>query len=291
MASSSSKQTLTILGSTGSIGVNTLRVVAANRENYEVFALTAKSQVDLLFEQCIEFQVAYAVMLDKAAALQLKDKLLAAGSTTQVLEGLEGLNFVAGHEENDCVMAAIVGGAGLLPTLQAAQAGKKVLLANKEALVMAGKLFMQLAKQSGAPVIPIDSEHNAIFQCLPVDEFGRFSNQSQAGVEKIVLTASGGPFLETESTELAQVTPEQACKHPNWAMGPKISVDSATMLNKALELIEASLLFDLPVSSIDVLILEGGLEPGRGAPNQPRLDFVGCDVCNELAALEILKSF
>lgn len=254
MASSSSKQTLTILGSTGSIGVNTLRVVAANRENYEVFALTAKSQVDLLFEQCIEFQVAYAVMLDKAAALQLKDKLLAAGSTTQVLEGLEGLNFVAGHEENDCVMAAIVGGAGLLPTLQAAQAGKKVLLANKEALVMAGKLFMQLAKQSGAPVIPIDSEHNAIFQCLPVDEFGRFSNQSQAGVEKIVLTASGGPFLETESTELAQVTPEQACKHPNWAMGPKISVDSATMLNKALELIEASLLFDLPVSSIDVLI-------------------------------------
>jgi len=254
MASSSSKQTLTILGSTGSIGVNTLRVVAANRENYEVFALTAKSQVDLLFEQCIEFQVAYAVMLDKAAALQLKDKLLAAGSTTQVLDGLEGLNFVAGHEENDCVMAAIVGGAGLLPTLQAAQAGKKVLLANKEALVMAGKLFMQLAKQSGAPVIPIDSEHNAIFQCLPVDEFGRFSNQSQAGVEKIVLTASGGPFLETESTELAQVTPEQACKHPNWAMGPKISVDSATMLNKALELIEASLLFDLPVSSIDVLI-------------------------------------
>jgi len=254
MASSSSKQTLTILGSTGSIGVNTLRVVAANRENYEVFALTAKSQVDLLFEQCMEFQVAYAVMLDKAAALQLKDKLLAAGSTTQVLEGLEGLNFVAGHEENDCVMAAIVGGAGLLPTLQAAQAGKKVLLANKEALVMAGKLFMQLAKQSGAPVIPIDSEHNAIFQCLPVDEFGRFSNQSQAGVEKIVLTASGGPFLETESTELAQVTPEQACKHPNWAMGPKISVDSATMLNKALELIEASLLFDLPVSSIDVLI-------------------------------------
>jgi len=254
MASSSSKQTLTILGSTGSIGVNTLRVVAANRENYEVFALTAKSQVDLLFEQCMEFQVAYAVMLDKAAALQLKDKLLAAGSTTQVLEGLEGLNFVAGHEENDCVMAAIVGGAGLLPTLQAAQAGKKVLLANKEALVMAGKLFMQLAKQSGAPVIPIDSEHNAIFQCLPVDEFGRFSNQSQAGVEKIVLTASGGPFLETETTELAQVTPEQACKHPNWAMGPKISVDSATMLNKALELIEASLLFDLPVSSIDVLI-------------------------------------
>jgi len=254
MASSSSKQTLTILGSTGSIGVNTLRVVAANRENYEVFALTAKSQVDLLFEQCMEFQVAYAVMLDKAAALQLKDKLLAAGSTTQVLEGLQGLNFVAGHEENDCVMAAIVGGAGLLPTLQAAQAGKKVLLANKEALVMAGKLFMQLAKQSGAPVIPIDSEHNAIFQCLPVDEFGRFSNQSQAGVEKIVLTASGGPFLETESTELAQVTPEQACKHPNWAMGPKISVDSATMLNKALELIEASLLFDLPVSSIDVLI-------------------------------------
>lgn len=254
MASNTLKQTLTILGSTGSIGVNTLRVVAANSENYEIFALTANSQVNLLFEQCMEFQVEFAVMLDKAAAQQLKEKLLVAGSTTQVLDGLEGLNFVAGHEKNDCVMAAIVGGAGLLPTLKAAQAGKKVLLANKEALVMAGELFMQLAKQSGTSVIPIDSEHNAIFQCLPVDKNGRFNNQIQAGVEKIVLTASGGPFLNTDLAELAQVTPEQACKHPNWAMGPKISVDSATMLNKALELIEASLLFDLPVASIDVLI-------------------------------------
>lgn len=248
------KQRVSILGSTGSIGVNTLNVIRANPENYETFALTAKSQVDLLFKQCMEFQPAYAVMLDSVAAKDLKSKLTLAGATTNVLEGIDGLNYVAGHELVDSVMAAIVGGAGLLPTLRAAETGKKVLLANKEALVMAGKLFMQLVDQSGARVIPIDSEHNAIFQCLPVDHQAKFNNEQELGVKKIVLTASGGPFLNSTTSELASVTPEQACKHPNWSMGPKISVDSASMLNKALELIEASLLFDLPAEQIEVLI-------------------------------------
>ncbi len=248
------KQRVSILGSTGSIGVNTLNVIRANPENYETFALTAKSQVDLLFKQCMEFQPAYAVMLDSAAAKDLKSKLTLAGATTNVLEGIDGLNYVAGHELVDSVMAAIVGGAGLLPTLRAAETGKKVLLANKEALVMAGKLFMQLVDQSGARVIPIDSEHNAIFQCLPVDHQAKFNNEQELGVKKIVLTASGGPFLNSTTSELASVTPVQACKHPNWSMGPKISVDSASMLNKALELIEASLLFDLPAEQIEVLI-------------------------------------
>jgi len=254
MSFSERKQKVTILGSTGSIGVNTLNVIEANIEQYEVFALTAKSQVDLLFKQCVKFQPEFAVMLDNAAAFELKNKLFDVGSTTEVLEGIEGLNLVAEHEQSDCVMAAIVGGAGLLPTLKAVQAGKKVLLANKEALVMAGKLFMQFAEQSGAQVIPIDSEHNAIFQCLPIDSHAKFENQHQQGVKKIVLTASGGPFLNSSLNELSQVTPAQACKHPNWSMGPKISVDSATMLNKALELIEASFLFDFSVEHIEVLI-------------------------------------
>ena len=254
MSSNERKENVTILGSTGSIGINTLNVIETNSEQYSAFALTAKSQVDLLFKQCVKFQPAFAVMLDSAAALQLKNKLHEVGSATEVLEGIDGLNFVAGHEQTDSVMAAIVGGAGLLPTLQAAEAGKKVLLANKEALVMAGKLFMQLAEKSGAQVIPIDSEHNAIFQCLPINNQAKFTNQDKQGVQKIVLTASGGPFLNSSLAELNQVTPKQACKHPNWSMGPKISVDSATMLNKALELIEASFLFDLSAEHIDVLI-------------------------------------
>ncbi|MFL2840878.1 MAG: 1-deoxy-D-xylulose-5-phosphate reductoisomerase [Pseudohongiellaceae bacterium] len=248
------KQNVTILGSTGSVGVNTLKVIEANSDLYDVFALTAKSQVDLLFNQCVIFQPEFAVMLDRAAAVKLKNNLFDIGSTTEVLDGLSGLIFVAEHEQSDCVMAAIVGGAGLVPTLRAAQTGKKVLLANKEALVMAGKLFMQFIEQSGAQVIPIDSEHNAIFQCLPMDDRGTFVNQTSQGVEKIVLTASGGPFLQTNLTELEHVTPEQACKHPNWSMGKKISVDSSTMLNKGLELIEASFLFDLPAEKIEILI-------------------------------------
>lgn len=254
MSTDQIKQTVCILGSTGSIGVNTLNVMKANADQYQAFALTAKSQVDLLFKQTMEFQPVFAVMLDSDAAEELKSKLNVAGSSTKVLTGIEGLNFVAGHEQVDCVMAAIVGGAGLLPTLRAAETGKKVLLANKEALVMAGNLFMQLVQQSGAQVIPIDSEHNAIFQCLPIDGDARFTNQAGQGVKKIVLTASGGPFLNNTLAELTHVTPEQACKHPNWSMGPKISVDSATMLNKALELIEASILFDLAAEHIDILI-------------------------------------
>ena len=254
MSFNENKENVTILGSTGSIGINTLNVIDLNTDQYAVFALTAKSQVDLLFDQCVKYKPVFAVLLNSDAALQLKSKLLESGSATEVLEGIEGLNFVAEHEQTVCVMAAIVGGAGLLPTLRAAQAGKKILLANKEALVMAGKLFMQLAEKSGAKVIPIDSEHNAIFQCLPVNNHSKFINYEQQGVQKIVLTGSGGPFLNTSILELNQVTPEQACKHPTWSMGPKISVDSATMLNKALELIEASLLFDLPAQNIEVLI-------------------------------------
>ncbi|MDG2091310.1 MAG: 1-deoxy-D-xylulose-5-phosphate reductoisomerase [Gammaproteobacteria bacterium] len=254
MSFNDNKENVTILGSTGSIGINTLNVIESNADQYAVFALTAKSQVDLLFDQCVKYKPVFAVLLNSDAALQLKSKLLESGSATEVLEGLEGLNFVVEHEQTACVMAAIVGGAGLLPTLRAAKAGKKILLANKEALVMAGKLFMQLAEKSGATVIPIDSEHNAIFQCLPVSNHSKFINYEQQGVQKIVLTGSGGPFLNTSMLELNQVTPEQACKHPTWNMGPKISVDSATMLNKALELIEASLLFDLPAQNIEVLI-------------------------------------
>ena len=248
------KKNVTILGSTGSIGINTLKVIETNVDRYAVFALTAKSQVDLLFDQCVKYKPVFAVLLDSDAAIQLKIKLIDSGSTTEVLEGLQGLNFVAEHEKTDCVMAAIVGGAGLLPTLCAAQAGKKILLANKEALVMAGKLFMQLAEKFGATVIPIDSEHNAIFQCLPIDNHAKFLNGKQQGVKKIVLTGSGGPFLKASIAELKQATPQQACAHPTWDMGPKISVDSATMLNKALELIEASLLFDLSAQYIDILI-------------------------------------
>lgn len=248
------RQKVTILGSTGSVGVNTLRVIEQNPGRYEVFALTAKTRVELLFQQCMTFQPAFAVMLDSNAARELRLKLKAADSVTEVLTGMEGLTEVAGHESVDCVMAAIVGGAGLLPTLQAASRGKKVLLANKEALVMAGDLFMQTVFKSGARLLPIDSEHNAIFQCLPINQEGQFLNTPEQGVEKIVLTASGGPFLNTELAELEQVSPAQACKHPNWNMGPKISVDCATMLNKALEIIEASYLFALPSEQIDVLI-------------------------------------
>ena len=248
------KEKVTILGSTGSIGVNTLKVIESNPGNYSIFALTAKSHVDLLFDQCMKHKPVFVVLLESNAVEALKVKLSAAGSTTKVLEGLEGLNFVAEHEQTTCVMAAIVGGAGLLPTLRATAAGKKILLANKEALVMAGKLFMQLANESGATVIPIDSEHNAIFQCLPINNQAKFENDTLQGVKKLVLTGSGGPFLKTNLNELTYVTPEQACKHPTWNMGPKISVDSATMLNKALELIEASLLFDLSAQHIDILI-------------------------------------
>lgn len=245
-------QSVAVLGSTGSIGVNTLKVIAAHPERYRVFALTANSNVDVLAEQCRTWEPAFAVMLDSGAAAGLEGKLR--GTTTQVLSGREGLEFVSSHESVDCVMAAIVGSAGLAPTLAAVAAGKKVLLANKEALVMAGSLFMEAVAASDAVLLPIDSEHNAMFQCLPVNGKARFDNRDSDGFSRIVLTGSGGPFLNTPREKLPEVTPDEACAHPNWAMGRKISVDSATMVNKALELIEACFLFGLSESVIDIMI-------------------------------------
>jgi 1-deoxy-D-xylulose-5-phosphate reductoisomerase len=247
-------QRVTILGATGSIGVNTLRVIAAHRHAYEVFALTANRNTQLLLEQCVSFNPRFAVTADELQAAELRQQLRSTGCLTEVLCGVDGLVAVASAAEVDAVMAAIVGGAGLLPTLAAARAGKKVLLANKEALVMAGELFTRAAVSSGARILPIDSEHNAIFQCLPIDRDGRFDQNPGHGFSKIVLTASGGPFRDADLASLAQVTPDQACAHPNWKMGRKISVDSATMINKALELIEASYLFDTPANSIEILI-------------------------------------
>jgi len=245
-------QSVTILGSTGSIGVNTLDVIASHRDRFKVFALSANNNVDLLLEQCRTMQPKFAVMYDKDAAQKLKAGLDGAG--IEVLSGTEGLEIIASHEEVDCVMAAIVGGIGLSPTFAAVQAGKKVLLANKEALVMAGSIFMNVVAASDAVLMPIDSEHNAMFQCLPVNKWARFENQDHDGFKKIVLTGSGGPFLNAEPGSLASVTPDQACAHPNWNMGRKISVDSATMVNKSLELIEACYLFKVDESCIEIMI-------------------------------------
>ncbi|HEY0961207.1 MAG TPA: 1-deoxy-D-xylulose-5-phosphate reductoisomerase [Pseudomonadales bacterium] len=248
------KQLVTILGATGSIGVNTLRVLAEHPDRYGVFALSAHSNTELLLRQCLEHRPAHAVTGDAQAAAQLRERLAAAGLATEVHHGPEALVDIARAPEVHTVMAAIVGGAGLMPTLAAARAGKKVLLANKEALVMAGELFMQAAEQGGARILPIDSEHNAIFQCLPIDPQARFTRQRGDGFAKIVLTASGGPFRDWSLDAMAAATPAQACKHPNWSMGQKISVDSATLVNKALELIEACYLFATPAEQIDILI-------------------------------------
>lgn len=242
-------QALTILGATGSIGRSTLAVLDLHPEHYRVFALTAHSRVDELAALCLRYQPRYAVVATADDIPLLHAKL--GGSTTEVLAGPEALAFVAGHVECDTVMAAIVGAAGLLPTLAAVKAGKRVLLANKEALVMAGALFMQAVAEHGATLLPIDSEHNAIFQCLPVN-YGR--GLPQVGVERILLTASGGPFREFTPEQLASVTPEQACKHPNWVMGRKISVDSATLMNKGLELIEACWLFSAKPEQVQIVI-------------------------------------
>ena len=240
-------QNLTILGSTGSIGVSTLDVVARHPQQFQVFALTAKQRVEELAAQCQQFNPRYAVLGSAAAAQRLRALV---SSDVEVLWGEEGLALVAAHQEADTVMAAIVGAAGLLPTLASVKAGKKVLLANKEALVMAGPLFMDVVAQSKATLLPIDSEHNAIFQCLPAD----YSGREQAGVRRLLLSASGGPFRTTPLADLAAMTPDQACAHPNWAMGRKISVDSATMMNKGLELIEASWLFAMDARDIDIVI-------------------------------------
>ena len=244
-------QHITILGATGSVGVSTLDVLARHPERYSVYALSAHSRVAELAAQCERFRPARAVVGTAAAAAELSALLKEKGLSTQVDHGEQALCAIASAAEVDTVMAAIVGAAGLAPTLAAARAGKKVLLANKEALVMSGQLFIDAARQAGAVLLPIDSEHNAIFQCLPAD-YGRAPQGS--GVAKILLTASGGPFLTRAVDTLDAVTPEQACKHPNWAMGRKISVDSATMMNKGLEVIEAHWLFGAPADLIDVVI-------------------------------------
>jgi len=240
-------QQVTILGSTGSIGVSTLDVMARHPGRFEVFALTAHRRIDELAAQCIEFSPRYAVVPDAASARALRAKL--DGRATKVLDGAGALCEVAAHPEVDAVMAAIVGAAGLAPCLAAARAGKRLLLANKEALVVGGALFMSAVKEGGATLLPIDSEHSAIFQCLPEDR-GTWPQR----IDHIVLTASGGPFRQRDPATLRDVTPDQACAHPNWVMGRKISVDSATMMNKALEVIEARWLFDLAPEQIRVVL-------------------------------------
>jgi len=242
---------LTVLGATGSIGKSTLDVVARHPDRYRVFALTAQIQDELLFEQCRQFKPSFAVLLDEAAAQRLRQRLAAGGLQTEVLCGMDALEQVAAASEVDAVMAAIVGAAGLRPTIAAARAGKKILLANKETLVMAGAVFMDAVRASGSALLPIDSEHNAVFQSLPRDYAG---DLNASGVSKILLTASGGPFRNTPLSGLRSVTPEQACAHPNWSMGRKISVDSATMMNKGLEVIEAHWLFNAPADAIDVVV-------------------------------------
>ncbi|MBX9916446.1 MAG: 1-deoxy-D-xylulose-5-phosphate reductoisomerase [Nitrosomonas sp.] len=242
---------ITILGSTGSIGESTLDVIARHPDRFQAFALTANHSVEKMLAQCQRFQPRYAVMLDTASAGQLADAIKAAGIRTEVLAGIESLEKVASHPEVDAVMAAIVGAAGIRPTFAAARTGKLVLLANKETLVMAGRIFMDLVKQHNATLLPIDSEHNAIYQSLPHHFNG---NLAAAGISRILLTASGGPFRRAPLESLASVTPEQACAHPNWDMGQKISVDSATMMNKGLEVIEAHWLFEAPPEKIQVVV-------------------------------------
>ena len=243
------KQRITVLGSTGSIGTNTLDVVARHPERFEVFALSAATQVDALLAQCARFAPRYAVMASPEHASALAEKIKQNGLPTSVLQAQGALEIIASHEEVDAVMAAIVGAAGLSPCLAAARAGKRLLLANKEALVVGGNVFMRAVREGGATLLPIDSEHSAIFQCLPEDPACWAER-----VDSILLTASGGPFRTRAPETLAQITPDQACAHPNFSMGRKISVDSATMMNKALEVIEARWLFDLAPEQIKVVI-------------------------------------
>ena len=244
-------QKITILGSTGSIGVNTLDVIRRHPQRYSVVALCAHKQIDRLFDQCLEFKPCFAVVRDARLAADLNSRLAEVASSTIVEYGPDALVRMAELPEVDTVMAAIVGAAGLPSTLAAAFAGKRVLLANKEALVMAGPVFMDAVCRSGASLLPIDSEHNAIFQSLPL---GYSGDLSESGVRSLLLTASGGPFLNTSIGDLERVTPEQACAHPKWVMGRKISVDSASMMNKGLEVIEAHWLFNVPPEQIEVVI-------------------------------------
>lgn len=243
------KKRVVVLGSTGSIGVNTLDVVARHAERFEVFALTASTSVDAMLAQCARHHPVFAVMASEAHGKQLQWQCAAAGLGTKVLWGASAIEMVAGHELADTVMAAIVGAAGLAPCLAAAKSGKRLLLANKEALVVGGQLFMDTVAAGGATLLPIDSEHSAVFQSLPQDPRDWASR-----IDKIILTASGGPFRSRDPLTLRDVTPEQACAHPNWVMGRKISVDSATMMNKALEVIEAKFLFGVNPAQIQVVI-------------------------------------
>lgn len=240
---------VTILGSTGSIGRSTLDVIRRHPDKYAIFGLTAKSSVDEMFAQCMEFAPAVAVMSDKKSAVVLASRLKQAGSATHVGGGEQALIDIAGSDDSPIVMAAIVGGAGLAPTIAAARAGKRILLANKESLVMSGALFMQAIETSGAVLLPIDSEHNAIYQCL-----ANGSQEHARGIRRIWLTASGGPLLRTPIDELSEVTPDEACAHPNWKMGRKISIDSATMMNKGLEVIEACWLFGVANEQVEIVI-------------------------------------
>jgi len=243
-------QRITLLGSTGSIGRSALDVIARHPDQYRVFALTAHRNIDLLITQCRQFQPEFAVVCEVDLAAIAAAQIARVSPTTEVLAGVESLLAVSASTDVDCVLAAIVGAAGLAPTLAAVKAGKKVLLANKESLVMAGKLFMDAVAENQCVLLPIDSEHNAIFQCLP----SPCVSLAEAGVDRILLTASGGPFRTTALADLNTVTPEQACAHPNWSMGRKISVDSATMMNKGLELIEACWLFSATPAQIQVVI-------------------------------------
>ncbi|MBA4112574.1 MAG: 1-deoxy-D-xylulose-5-phosphate reductoisomerase [Verminephrobacter sp.] len=243
------KQRITVLGSTGSIGTSTLDVVARHPERFEVFALSAATQVELMLEQCARFRPRYAAMASAPHARLLAEKIEKNDLQTQILQAPEAIETIASHPDVDAVMAAIVGAAGLAPCLEAARAGKRLLLANKEALVVGGEVFLRAVREGGATLLPIDSEHSAIFQSLPEDPA-----TWQRRVDKIILTASGGPFRQRDPKTLREVTPEQACAHPNWVMGRKISVDSATMMNKALEVIEARYLFGLAPRQIDVVI-------------------------------------
>jgi 1-deoxy-D-xylulose-5-phosphate reductoisomerase len=240
-----------ILGSTGSVGEHTLDVIARHPDRFRVVALGANRNVDKLAEQCARFDVPYAALADATAAAVLESALRARGAATRVLAGADALVQIASLPDVDHVMAAIVGAAGLPSTLAAARAGKRLLLANKESLVMAGPLLMEIVRKSGATLLPIDSEHNAVFQCLPRDAR---CGEAPRGVKRILLTASGGPFLDSDRSRLEQVTPDEACRHPNWVMGRKISVDSATLMNKGLEFIEACLLFGVEPHQVEVLI-------------------------------------
>jgi 1-deoxy-D-xylulose-5-phosphate reductoisomerase len=243
------KQSVAVLGSTGSIGTNTLDVMARHPDRFDVFALTGATRVDLMLAQCVQFAPQFAVMAHAAQGLQLEEKCRAMGLKTRVLWGADAVTQMASHEAVDTVMAAIVGAAGLASCLAAARAGKRLLLANKEALVVGGDVFLRAVTEGGATLLPIDSEHSAVFQSLPADR----ATWSQC-VDKIILTASGGPFRTRDAEALGSVTPEQACAHPNWVMGRKISVDSATMMNKALEVIEAHFLFGVAPRQIEVVI-------------------------------------